>query len=149
MKKITSTLSALLLAANLFTLPAAAGQSPAMLEVGQTGVPVLSASGEVSPYYVAINSIFMDISKDGNKISGSAECHFLPGYTAKMTVNNSNWTKALTFGTVESSSNLISLYDSATVQNGYYYRVQANITIYEGSRIVDSATAYSGSAYIR
>ena len=46
MKKITSTLSALLLAANLFTLPAAAGQSPAMLEVGQTGVPVLSASGE-------------------------------------------------------------------------------------------------------
>ena len=133
----------------------AAGQSPAMLEVGQTGVPVLSASGEVSPYYVAINSIFMDISKDGNKISGSAECHFLPGYTAKMTVNlqkstnNSNWTKALTFGTVESSSNPISLYDSATVPNGYYYRVQANITIYEGSRIVDSATAYSGSAYIR
>lgn len=155
MKKITSTLSALLLAANLFTLPAAAGQSPAMLEVGQADVPVLSASGEVSPYYVAINSIFMDISKDGNKISGSAECHFLPGYTAKMTVNlqkstnNSNWTKALTFGTVESSSNPISLYDSATVQNGYYYRVQANITIYEGSRIVDSATAYSGSAYIR
>ena len=63
--------------------------------------------------------------------------------------NNSNWTKALTFGTVESSSNPISLYDSATVQNGYYYRVQANITIYEGSRIVDSETAYSGSAYIR
>ena len=155
MKKITSTLSALLLAANLFTLPAAAGQSPVMLEVGQADVPVLSASGEVSPYYVAINSIFRDISKDGNKISGSAECHFLPGYTAKMTVNlqkstnNSNWTKALTFGTVESSSNPISLYDSATVQNGYYYRVQANITIYEGSRIVDSETAYSGSAYIR
>ena len=155
MKKITSTLSALLLAANLFTLPAAAGQSPVMLEVGQADVPVLSASGEVSPYYVAINSIFMDISKDGNKICGSAECLFLPGYTAKMTVNlqkstnNSNWTKALTFGTVESSSNPISLYDSATVQNGYYYRVQANITIYEGSRIVDSETAYSGSAYIR
>ena len=62
--------------------------------------------------------------------------------------NNSSWTKTLGFGTANGSNGTISLYDSARVQSGYFYRVQANITVYDGSKVVDSATAYSVSVYI-
>ena len=152
MKKMISTLCALMMAGSMLTLPAAAEE----VSTDQPDFQQMStlADSEITPYYVAIHNIFMDIDKNGNTVSASAECDYLSGYTAKMTVNlqrstnNSSWTKTLGFGTANGSNGTISLYDSAKVQSGYFYRVQANITIYDGSKVVDSATAYSVSVYI-
>lgn len=152
MKKMLSTLCTLILAGGMLTFPAAAEETgteqPDLQQV------LLFSDSAGIPYYVAINNIMMNIDHNGTSVSASAECDYLSGYTAKMTVNlqksanNSSWTKNLGFGTVSSSNGTVSLYDSATVKSGYYYRVQANITIYDGSRIIDSATAYSNSVYI-
>lgn len=152
MKKMLSTLCAFILTGSMLVLPVAAEETS--VEPALQQIPLLSDS-EVNPYYVAINNIFMDIDSNGTTVSASAECHYLSGYTAKMTVNlqrstnNSSWAKTMGLGTVSSSNGTVSLYDSAKVLSGYYYRVQANVTIYDGNTVIDSASAYSSSIYVR
>ena len=152
MKKMLSTLCALMMAGSMITLPAAA-EEVTTEQPDLQQVSLLSDSAE-TPYYVAIFDIMMNIDHNGTSVSASAECDYLSGYTAKMTVNlqrstnNSSWTKNLGFGTVSSSNGTVSLYDSVNVKSGYYYRIQANITIYDGSKVIDSATSYSNSVYI-
>jgi len=156
MKKMISTLCALMLTGSMLSIPAAAEEIPAdsLSEPDFGQIALFSDSEEESPYYVAINSIFVDISNSGNTVYASADCNFLPGYTAKMTVNlqkssnGSSWLKTLGFGTANGSNGSVDLNDSATVASGYYYRVQAIVTVYDGSKVVDSATKYSSSVYI-
>ena len=99
MKKMISTLCALMMAGSMLTLPAAAEE----VSTDQPDFQQMStlADSEITPYYAAIHNIFMNIDKNGNTVSASAECDYLSGYTAKMTVNlqrstnNSSWTKTL------------------------------------------------------
>lgn len=155
MKKMISTLCAVMLMGSMLSIPAAAEEiSLDNLSEPDFGATALVSDSEITPYYVAINSIFMDISNSGNTVYAWADCNFLSGYTAKMTVNlqkssnGSSWQKTLGFGTVSGSKGSVSVDDSATVSSGYYYRIQATITVYDGNTVIESVTKYSSSVYI-
>lgn len=155
MKKIISILCALMLAGSTLSLTAAAEDfSPESLSEPNFEQMAPLSDSEITPYYLAIHSIFVNISNSGRTVYASADCNFLSGYTTKMTVNlqkssnGSSWLKTLGFGTASSSDGEVSLNDSATVSSGYYYRVQATITVYDGNTVIESVTKYSSSVYI-
>ncbi len=148
MKKFLSILCAMAVAGSVVSIPCFAEET-------MENEPVeLSSDYEIAPYYISISSISPSIIAYGSGVGVSVSCYYASSCTAKMTVNlqrssnNSSWSKTMGFGTTSGSGGSVSMSDSASVNSGYYYRVQAIVTIYNGSSVVETATQYSNSVYI-
>lgn len=109
----------------------------------------LNAEEVVVPYYLTIYNPNTYISRSGNSIYGNVSASYYAGYTAKMSVtvqrstDKVNWLKAGSLGTVNGSNGEVSLNGDFPAISGYYYRLAATVTVYDGSTVVESLTFYS------
>ena len=109
----------------------------------------LYAEEIVVPYYLTIYNPNAIASRSGSYIFGDVSASYYTGYTAKMTVtvqrstNEINWTKAGSMGTVNGSNGKVSLSGDYPAISGYYYRLEATVTVYDGGSVVETLTFHS------
>ncbi len=102
-----------------------------------------------SPYYVTIYNPRADCIRSGNYINGYIIAYYDSTYTAKMSVtvqrstDKVDWLKAGSLGTVNGINGKLSLSGDFPAISGYYYRLAATVTVYDGSTVVESLTFYS------
>lgn len=105
--------------------------------------------GTEVPYNLAIYNPRADCWREENSVSGYVTANYYSEYTAQMTVNvqrstdKVNWLKAGSLGTVSGTNGKLSLSGDFPAISGYYYRLAATVTVYDGSTVVESLTFYS------
>lgn len=141
MKKAISILFAMLVAGTMSVSPCMAKDNVSFFE--------LSQRNNIVPYNLAITDNTANLNRLGNRIYGSAYAEYNLKYTAQMTVNvqrstdKVNWLKAGSLGTVNGINGKLSLSGDFPAISGYYYRLAATVTVYDGSTVVESLTFYS------
>ena len=101
------------------------------------------------PYNLAIYNPRADCWQVGNSVSGYVTASYYSKYTAKMSVSvqrttdEINWSKAGSLGTVSGYNGELSLDGDYPAVSGYYYRLEATVTVYDGGSVVETLTFHS------
>ena len=141
MKKAISIFGAMLIAGAMTVSPCMAKDDFAPYELFQ--------ENNTAPYNLVITNNKANLNHLGNSIHGSVYAFYDVNYTAKMSVivqrstNEINWSKAGSLGTVSGYDGELSLDGYYPAVSGYYYRLEATVTVYDGGSVVETLTFHS------
>ena len=141
MKKTISFLCAIVTAGAVIVSPCMAADD--------FKVSVSSLTGNVTPYYLSIYNSDAVVWRSGNSIVGYAQVSYNTIYDATISVivqrstDRINWLKAGSFGTENGYNGDIYIEGSYPTVSGYYYRLEATVTVYNGGSVVESLTFHS------
>lgn len=141
MKKTISFLCAIVTAGAVIVSPCVAADD--------IKASVSSLTGNVTPYYLSIYNPDAVVWRSGSSIVGYAQASYNTMYDATISVivqrspDRINWSKAGSFGTENGYNGDIYIESSYPAVSGYYYRLEATVTVYDGGSVVESLTFHS------